>query len=98
MYRQEKEWETLGVSLSRAIMSNWIIASYRDWLFSGSPKGVEASAGIYTLIETAKANSLSPIKYIQFILCDIPGTSFLEYPEYLEEYMPWGPLIQKLCQ
>ena len=58
-------------------------------LFSGSPKGAKASAGIYTLIKTAKANGLSPIKYIQFILGDIPGTLFLEYPEYLEEYMPW---------
>lgn len=70
----------------------------KNWLFSGSLKGAEASAGIYSLIETAKANGLSPIKYIQFILSDIPGTSFLEYPEYLEEYMPWNPLIQKLCR
>lgn len=32
LYRQEKEWENLGVSLSRATMSNWILISYRDWL------------------------------------------------------------------
>ncbi len=70
----------------------------KNWLFSGSPKGAEASAGIYTLIETAKANGLNPWKYIKFILSDIPGTSFLEYPEYLEEYMPWDPMIQKLCR
>jgi transposase len=70
----------------------------KNWLFSVSPKGAEASAGIYTLIETAKANGLSPMKYIQFILGDIPGTSFMEYPEYLEEYMPWDPLVQKLCR
>lgn len=70
----------------------------KNWLFSGSPRGAEASAGIYTLIETAKANGLNPWKYIKFILSDIPGTSFLEYPEYLEEYMPWDPMIQKLCR
>lgn len=70
----------------------------KNWLFSGSPKGAEASAGIYTLIETAKANGLNPWKYIQFILSNIPGTSFLEYPEYLEAYMPWDPIIQKLCR
>lgn len=29
LYRQEKEWEVLGVSLSRATMSNWILTSYR---------------------------------------------------------------------
>lgn len=32
LYRQEKEWKTLGVALSRATMANWIIASSRDWL------------------------------------------------------------------
>jgi transposase len=70
----------------------------KNWLFSGSPKGAEASAGVYTLIETAKANGLSPYKYIQFILSDIPGTAFLQYPEFLEDYMPWDPMIQKICR
>ncbi|MCC5468762.1 IS66 family transposase, partial [Pelosinus baikalensis] len=32
LYRQEKEWQMLGVSLSRATMSNWILAAARDWL------------------------------------------------------------------
>ena len=32
LYRQEKEWADLGVPLSRATMSYWILASYRDWL------------------------------------------------------------------
>lgn len=32
LYRQEKEWEALGVNLSRATMSNWIITCYRNWL------------------------------------------------------------------
>lgn len=32
LYRQEKEWGNLGVALSRATMSNWILNSYRDWL------------------------------------------------------------------
>lgn len=70
----------------------------KNWLFSGSPKGAEASAGIYTLVETAKANGLNPRKYIQYILSDIPGTAFLQYPEFLEDYMPWDPVIQKICR
>ena len=32
LYRQEKEWEALGLSLSRATMSNWLLTVYRDWL------------------------------------------------------------------
>lgn len=70
----------------------------KNWLFSGSPKGAETSAGIYTLIETAKANGLNPRKYIQYILSDIPGTGFLQYPEFLEDYLPWNPIIQKICR
>lgn len=70
----------------------------KNWLFSGSPKGAEASAGIYSLVETAKANGIQPYKYIHSILSDIPGSAFLEYPEYLEDYMPWEPNIQKICR
>lgn len=70
----------------------------KNWLFSGSPAGAAASAGIYSLIETAKANGINPNKYIQFILSDIPGSAFMEYPEFLEDYMPWNPLIQQICR
>ena len=37
----------------------------RNWLFSGSPRGAEASAFLYSLIETAKANSWEPKAYLQ---------------------------------
>lgn len=70
----------------------------KNWLFSGSPKGAAASAGIYTLVETAKAIRINPNRYIQFILRDIPGSAFLEFPEYLDDYMPWNPRIQKICR
>ena len=32
LYRQEKEWEQLGISLSRAAMANWIIRCAKDYL------------------------------------------------------------------
>jgi transposase len=32
LYRQEKDWEQLGLSLSRAIMANWIIRCSKDYL------------------------------------------------------------------
>ena len=70
----------------------------KNWLFSGSPKGATASGGIYTLVETAKANGLDPMKYITFILGDLPGTDYLNYPEYLDDYLPWGSIVQKRCK
>lgn len=32
LYRQEAEWQMLGVTLSRATMSNWLMVAARDWL------------------------------------------------------------------
>ncbi len=32
LYRQEKEWADMGLDLSRATMSNWLLVVYRDWL------------------------------------------------------------------
>ncbi|MCK9912796.1 IS66 family transposase, partial [Microbacteriaceae bacterium K1510] len=32
LYRQEKEWKSIGLDLSRATMANWMIAATRDWL------------------------------------------------------------------
>ena len=37
----------------------------RNWMFSGSPRGAKASAFLYSLIETAKANGLEPKAYLQ---------------------------------
>lgn len=39
----------------------------KNWLFSTSVKGVEASANLYSLIETAKANGLEPYAYLRHL-------------------------------
>jgi len=69
----------------------------KNWLFSGSPKGAAASAAIYSLVETAKANGLSPHHYLAHILEDLPGLPFRQYPDILAGYLPWNPDIQKKC-
>jgi len=50
-------------------MAGWL---WQDWLFSGSPRGAKASATIYSLIETAKANDLEPYQYLRYIFENIP--------------------------
>jgi transposase len=46
----------------------------KNWLFSGSPTGAQASCNIYTLIETAKANGLEPWAYLKKIFSELPVT------------------------
>jgi transposase len=39
----------------------------KNWLFSGSPEGAEASCVVYSLFESAKANSLNPFGYMKMV-------------------------------
>jgi len=45
----------------------------KAWLFSGSPRGAQASATLYTLVETAKANDLEPWAYLNYLLERLPA-------------------------
>lgn len=70
----------------------------KNWLFSGSPKGASASAAVYSIIESAKANGLNPYKYLHFIFSELPGVQFGQHPEFLEDYLPWSPEVQEACR
>lgn len=44
----------------------------KNFLFSGSPKGADASATMYTLVESAKANDLEPWAYLNYLFEKLP--------------------------
>jgi transposase len=50
----------------------------KNWLFSTSVKGVKASANLYSLIETAKANGLEPYAYLRHVFTELPKAESLE--------------------
>jgi len=70
----------------------------KNWLFSGSPRGATASAAVYSIIESAKANGLNPYKYLYFIFSELPGVQFGQHPEFLEDYLPWSTDVQQTCK
>jgi transposase len=55
----------------------------KNWLFSTSVKGVEASANLYSLIETAKANGLEPYAYLRYLFTELPKAETVEAIEAL---------------
>ncbi|PPV41349.1 transposase domain-containing protein, partial [Ectopseudomonas oleovorans] len=59
----------------------------KNWLFSDTPKGATASAQIYSLIETAKANGQEPYAWLRHILERLPAASRVEDYEAL---LPWN--------
>ena len=47
----------------------------KNWLFSASIPGAKASANLYSLLETAKANGLEPYAYLKRVFADLPNAS-----------------------
>lgn len=70
----------------------------KNWTFCGSPEGANASACVYSLVETAKANGLNPYKYLEYLLSRLPGSNIKTNPKVLDLMMPWDELIQKICK
>jgi transposase len=58
----------------------------KNWLFSNTASGARASAILYSIIETAKANGLNPVKYVDHLLTEIPKRNA---DDVLEDLMPW---------
>jgi len=68
----------------------------KNWLFSGSPDGATASATMYSLIETAKANGLEPYWYLRYLFENLPQAMTEDdykalLPQYLEPSQLSGP-------
>ena len=68
----------------------------KNWLFNVTPEGAAASAAIYSLIETAKANGLEPYWYLRYLLENLPEAMTTEdfkalLPQYLEPSQLNGP-------
>ncbi|WP_269621373.1 MULTISPECIES: transposase domain-containing protein [Zhongshania] len=59
----------------------------RIWLFSATPRGAHASASLYSLIETAKANGLEPYHYLRNVFATLPSVT---NDEELQALLPWA--------
>jgi transposase len=71
-------------AVERAIRS--FVVGRKAWLFAGCPSGAFASAALYSLIETAKANNLEPYTYRRFLFTKLPHAKTKEEYERLLPY------------
>ena len=56
-------------------------------MFSDTPAGAEASARLYSLIETAKANGVEPYSYLSRVFTELPKAETLAD---IEAMLPWS--------
>ncbi len=96
------QWELLigyladgRLKISNALAENAIrpfAVGRRNWLFADTPRGAKASATIYSLIETAKANGIEPFAYLHHVLRHIGGATTVEE---IEALLPWNTNLER---
>lgn len=93
----DNQWERLirycddgSIPISNIAVENAIrpfVIGRKNWLFADTPKGAQASAVFYSLIETAKINNLDPNDYLMLLFKQLPYADTLEAVEAL---FPWN--------
>ena len=57
------------------------------------------AAGQYmVVVETAKANGLNVYTYLEYLLMYMPDSDWQNYPDVLDELMPWAQAVQEECK
>ena len=70
------------------------VISRKNFLFCKTPSGAKATATVFSLIETAKANGLDPYKYLVYIFEKLSQDEDYD----LEQLMPWTKAVVDACK
>ncbi len=65
----------------------------KGWLFADTPRGAHASAALYSLVESARANGLEPYHYLRYLFEHLPETT---EEDGLMELLPISVTAEKL--
>lgn len=71
------------------------VVGRKGWLFSDTPQGAHASAILYSVMETAKANALNLERYIQHLLTVLPKR-FAAGDGAFDDLLPWADSMKEL--
>ena len=73
------------------------VISRKNWLFSNTSKGATSSAIIYSIIEIAKENWLSPFLYLAYLFEQLPNID-VNNKEKLDNLLPWYKYLPGSCR
>ena len=59
----------------------------KNWIFADTPSGAHASAALYSLIETAKANNIEPHAYLRDAFSRLPN---IKSGDDIDGLLPWN--------
>ena len=70
------------------------VISRTNFLYCKTPSVAKATATVFSLIETAKANRLDPFKYLVYIFEKLSQDEDYD----LEQLMPWTEAVASTCR
>jgi transposase len=70
----------------------------RNWLFSKSIRGAQASATVYSITETALLNGLKPYNYLTHVLERMKELGAFPQKEDMLELLPWSSSLPDDCR
>jgi transposase len=62
------------------------VTGRKNWLFANTEKGAEASAILYSIVQTALYNNIAVYSYIDYLLTIIPNTKLNQF----DDLLPWS--------
>jgi transposase len=65
----------------------------RNNLFSDTPRGADASAILFSVVQSALANGLKPYEYLEWVLEKLPNAALNDNPCALDDFLPWSEKI-----
>lgn len=68
----------------------------KAWLFSNTARGATSSAIIYSVVETAKENSLNPFSYLTYLFDRLPNID-IDNKQALDQLLPWSTTLPEFC-
>lgn len=68
------------------------------WKLIDSLDGVNASAIIYSITETAKANNLNPFRYLEHVLTVLKDHQDDREYSFIDDILPWSEKLPAICR
>ncbi len=73
-----------------------VVMGRKGWLFSDTTDGAEATAIVYSLMETAKANNLRLEDYVQHLLTVLPDRFAVDPNSDIDDLLPCADVMRRL--
>ena len=69
-----------------------------SWHLVESTKGAQASAIMYSIAETARANNLQPYEYFKYVLQEFEKSECDPTREQIQNLLPWSESLPDECR